>query len=423
MADEVDIVVVGAGAAGLMASIIAGRELKGRKRILLLDSRKKIGAKILISGGTRCNVTNAKVTPKDYHGASSHYIQHVLEGFNPDKTRQFFNEIGVELVLEPTGKYFPTTHSGKTVLEALMREADKERVELKTGVRITRIQRRDGHFLLQGGETEEEREKIPYAVLAKRVILTTGGLSYPETGSDGAGLKMAEELGHSIEETHPSLTPLTGEDEDWISLSGITIDAKISFYEHSKKVAEYSDSFLFTHQGFSGPAALDISRFVASSKKDWEVRISFLPRDNAEIFRKHLEQEKVKHPNRCLRNLLKEDFLLPERLSEVLLRKCGIPINIILNQLGKEAAKALLEILFAYPLPVTGVIGYKKAEVTMGGVSTKEVQVATMESKKTPGLYFAGEILGVDGRIGGFNFQWAWSTGFIAGHSAAKELL
>lgn len=392
---------VGAGAAGLMAAIAAARSGPSLK-ILLIDTRNKIGAKILISGGTRCNVTNVKVRPSDYEGGAAHFVRHVLEAFTPEETIGFFREIGVTLVLEPTGKYFPTTHSGKTVLEALVKETGRLGVELRTGLKISRIRFEDGIFYLGENET----------LAARKVILATGGLSYPETGSDGTGLAIAKSFGHLVTETAPSLTPLTTDDEDWKTLSGIAFEARLSFFKNGKKEAESKGPFLFTHFGFSGPAALDLSRHVALARQRGEpfhVIANFLPEETVESFGKKLKGALRNHPRKQLKTVLTEEGSLPERFAEIFLKKTG-------SKNSGQVTHALLN----WPLPVSGVVGYKKAEVTAGGVALGQVRVSTMESRLVPGLYFAGEILDADGRIGGFNFQWAWSTGRIAGSAAAR---
>ena len=400
---------MGAGAAGLMSAIFAARQNPSHK-ILLLDSRHKIGAKILISGGTRCNVTNRVVRTSDYEGGAKHFIRHVLEAFSPEKTIAFFEEIGVQLVLEPTGKYFPITHSGKTVLEALIKEAEKQKVILKTGVAIRSIEKKDDLFYLGSGAA------------AKCVILATGGLSLPETGSDGAGLRIAESLGHTIIRTAPALTPLMTEDKVWQDLSGIALNVKLSYFGSGKKKAQSEGAMLFTHFGFSGPAALDISRHVALSEKGkFKVEADFLPQVSENEIYSELEDEKFS--GKSLKNFLNDKWGLPDRFSQALLSKIVKGQEFTMKRLPAPLKKKLINALFHYPLEVTGVFGYKKAEATCGGVDLKEIRVQSMESKRVPGLYFAGEILDVDGRIGGFNFQWAWSSGALAGSSAAESLI
>lgn len=407
------VAVVGAGAAGLMSAISAAR---AGARVLLLDSREKIGAKILISGGTRCNVTNRRVTPSDYQGGPPHIVKHVLEAFTPDRARHFFEEIGVGLALEPSGKYFPVTNSGKTVLEALVKECARAGVELKTGVKIGSLKKEDGLFAL-------EAKGVAAPFRARRVILATGGLSYPETGSDGTGLALAEKLGHVLVPTAPALTPLLTDDKEWASLSGLTLeDVKLSYYGGGKKAAEARGGFLFAHFGFSGPAALDISRhFAYASANDRPViEANFLPKHTEQSLISSLDAFCVKHPKKALKTFLTEQEALPERFGDVLLKKLKMMGGRRLREFPRREKMALVRQLVRCALPVSGVYGYKKAEVTAGGVDLKEVNASTMESKKVPGLYFAGEMLDMDGRIGGFNFQWAWSTGQIAGTAAAK---
>jgi hypothetical protein len=411
-----DIAIVGAGAAGLMTAIAAAGEKGPARSVLLLDSRKKIGAKILMSGGTRCNVTNVKVTPHDFEGGPKHIVKHVLEAFTPDETMKFFESIGVHLVLEPTGKYFPTTHSGKTVLEALVKEAEKRGVRLLTDARVASMRKEGDLFILSGGAGE---------IAARKVILTTGGLSYPETGSDGTGFEIAKSFGHSIVRTVPALTPLATEDAAWKSLSGVTLETRLSFYEEGRKRAEREGSFLFTHFGFSGPAALDISRYFAGCEKAHSPRImaSFAPAETEESLGKRLAVFQMKHPQKMMKSFLTEELRLPESFVDVFLRKIEMDPKAPARRFPRAGGGRLIHWLLNYPLEVTGVVGYKKAEVTAGGVDLKEIRCATMESRRVPGLYFAGEILDVDGRIGGFNFQWSWSSGTVAGRSAARSLL
>ena len=429
--NPVGIAVVGAGAAGLMAAIWAGRTAidPGRTKdsstlksinIVLFDTKPKIGAKILMSGGTRCNVTNQDVKPSDFQGGPSHFVKHVLEAFTPQETIRFFKEIGVELTLESTGKYFPVTHSAQTVLEALKREAKRVGVTFKTGVRITEIQKAAGSFHLKSADGT-------YHVSARKVVLATGGLSYPTTGSDGAGHEVAKRFGHTIVPTVPALTPLLTSDSDWKILSGISLEVGLSFSalggRNGKKESECRGSFLFTHFGFSGPAALDISRHFSGAQKEKHPQIiaNFLPEHREESLNVALQSARKKNPNKCIKNLLADEFSLPDRFVETFLKKSKVSGAEPIAKCSSENRKRLIRSLCHYPLEVTGVFGYTKAEVTAGGVDLKEINVATMESKLVDGLYFAGELMDADGRIGGFNFQWAWSTGAQAGRSAGNS--
>ncbi len=415
----VDVAIIGAGAAGLITAIGAAREAAQQEThldILLLDSKQKIGAKILMSGGTRCNVTNERVTPFDFEGGPKHFIKHVLEAFTPDETMQFFKEIGVELILEPTGKYFPKTHLAQTVLEALLKEVSRLEIKLTAGVKICEVRKTNDYFEL----TSEDKK---FKGLAKKIVMTTGGLSHPTTGSDGTGYSIAQKFGHHRVSTFPALTPLMTQDPDWKSLSGITLEVELSFYKNRKKQCSYRDSFLFTHFGFSGPAALDISRhFAASAQEELpEIKVSFLPNQSEESFKKIFESIQKNNSEKLIKNFFSQEFNLPARFVEVFLKKNGIDSLLSVGKMSGEKRCLLSQSLFHYPLEVSGVYGYQKAEVTAGGIDLKEIKVQTMESKIVNGLYFAGEILDIDGRIGGFNFQWAWSSGMVAGRSAARS--
>jgi len=386
-------------------------------QIVLLDTREKIGAKILMSGGTRCNVTNREVKPSDFGGGSSHFIRHILKAFSPEATIEFFKKIGVELVLEPSGKFFPKTNSAQTVLDALLHETKQLGVSLKTGVRVTKLTKENNLFYLENADHT-------FNLSSHAVILTTGGLSYPATGSDGTGYSLAKGFGHTLIATYPALTPLLTGERDWQRLSGIALEVALSFFKNDKKIREYQDSFLFTHFGFSGPAALDISRhWAASDPKDKpQIVANFLPGQSALSVKEHFQIIQTKNQNRLIRNILTEDLKLPGRFVEVILRKAKIKPDQTIGKCPNEERQVLSRLLFHYPLEVRGVYGYQKAEVTAGGIDLSEVKFQTMASKLTDGLYFAGEILDVDGRIGGFNFQWAWSTGTVAGRSAVNSL-
>ena len=405
-----DVAIVGAGAAGLMSAICCAR---AGLRVLLLDGREKIGAKILMSGGTRCNVTNQKVTEQDYESEHPRAVRNVLSAFSSERAVDFFKELGVELVLEPGGKYFPKTHSAQTVLDALLGEVKRLSVRLETGRKVKQVQSDSGTFVLSGPG---------FTCAARTVVVCAGGLSYPKTGSDGGGYEIARFFGHRLVETSPALTPLLTNDADWKALSGVALPVKLTLLVNGKREAEFEDSFLFTHFGFSGPAALNMSRHWDRARKDGSVKllINFLPQIAEEKLRSWFKSVAQTSPSKLLKNLLAE--LLPKRLAEVILKKSNIPESAALNQFKQEWRERLVKRLRASELSVTRVFGYEKAEATAGGVSLDEVDTKTMESKLRPGLFFAGEVLDVDGRIGGFNFQWAWSSGTVAARGVIQKI-
>jgi predicted Rossmann fold flavoprotein len=377
--------VVGAGAAGLTAAIFA-RQAAPDARIVALDGAPKIGAKILISGGGRCNVTHFAVDADDFNG-NRNAIRKVLRTFPVEETVRWFAELGVTLKREETGKLFPTTDKARTVVDALLRAADG--VEILTKQRVESIER--------GFVINDEIE-------AKRVILATGGRSVPKTGSDGHGYVLACALGHSVGDVFPALVPLLLEDGHWLtSLSGTSTEAELSVRSGSGKVlTRVRGSLLFTHFGLSGPAALDVSRhWIAAKREDPKVTltVSFLPEESFESLDRLLQSDTVRGR-------------IPARLLEALGAKPRT----------KDERRALVRNLLELPLPVRADRGFDYAEVTAGGVPLSEVDLNTMSSRVCEGLYLCGEILDVDGRIGGFNFQWAWATGRLAGLNAARSL-
>ena len=308
-AEVYEVIIVGAGAAGLMAAIECGRTLE---RVLVLNGGQKIGAKILVSGGTRCNVTNVRVSEKNYHSGDFRLLRNILRAFSPEKTVEFFSSIGAELEAEEGGKIFPKTQSAKTVLEALAREARQKGAVIETGKKVTRISRDGGGFSV-GGEGFEFRSRA--------VILCTGGLSYPATGSDGSGFALASALGHSVIPTHPALTPLWTADAGWRALSGISLPCRLTLWEEKEPVVSYEAPILFTHTGFSGPCVLNISRhWIARAKKGGlELTANFLPSLKRADFEKRLSEARQKHPRKTLGAFLTEFF--PQRLAEMLLKK------------------------------------------------------------------------------------------------------
>ncbi|MEP7027284.1 MAG: aminoacetone oxidase family FAD-binding enzyme [Candidatus Eisenbacteria bacterium] len=410
MSLAVPVAVVGGGAAGLMAAISAAAH---GASVTLLEGTDRLGTKILMSGGTRCNVTHDFVSPVDYYGGSRNVVARLLREFAREAAARFFREdLGVALKREDTGKLFPESDDAQTVLDALLRRAGEVGVVILTGRKVTAIaplSAGSGYLLTTtAGELE-----------AQRVILTTGGLSFPRTGSDGTGYALAQSLGHTIETTTPALTPMVARGGGMHErLRGVTLDVALTVRVAEKKVWEGTGSFLFTHFGYSGPVVLDASRHVARAEGPFAVVASFLPGMTMEA----VEEMILRVGSRQAR-LSALSFVrgrVPESLAWEVVAYAAVPPDRPLGQLRREERRALALALVEYELPVLEVMGYRKAEVTAGGVPLSEVDPRTMESRRAPGLYLAGEILGVDGRLGGYNFQFAWSTGWIAGKGAAR---
>ena len=395
-------VVVGAGAAGLAAALFARRHHPDRP-VLLLDGAAKPGAKILVSGGGRCNVTNRVVTAEDFFGGGRPVVRRILREFDADRAVAFFREIGVPLHEEPGGKLFPDSNQARTVLEALLGEAERRGVQLQAGRRVTAIRRAKDGFVLETSKGDLE---------ADRVVLATGGQSIPKTGSDGFGYRLAESLGHSIVPVTPALVPLILEKGFHAELSGLSLDVEVSVRVEGSKAERIQGALLWTHFGVSGPAVLDASRLWLRAKLEGRgvaVHVSLLPGETPESVDEWLQVAAKERPTAAVSTVLATR--VPAKLAE---RLAPDP-TVKMAHLPRDQRRFLVESLSRLPLAVSGSRGYNYAEVTAGGVPLDEVDPRTLESRKCPGLHLVGEILDVDGRIGGFNFQWAWATGFVVG--------
>jgi len=369
-----------------MAAIAAAR--KGA-RVVAIDGAKKIGAKILISGGGRCNVTNEIVRAEDFNG-SRNAIAKVLRTFDVGATIAFFEDLGVPLKREETGKLFPVSNRARDIVDALLRAA--EGVEIVTNMRVETI---DRGFIIND------------EIRADRVILAAGGRSVPKTGSDGSGYELARALGHTVTPTFPALVPLVVEKGHWITeISGISVDAELAVKSPTGRILQrHRGSLLFTHFGLSGPVVLDISRHWIAHQPA-TLSANFLPGETFESVDASLIAAAKRNPHATIGSVLR----LPDRLLARLAPETS------LGRLPKDDRRRIVRDLVDYTLPVIRDRGFEYAEVTAGGVPLDEVNVATMKSRICPNLYLCGEILDVDGRIGGFNFQWAWASGRLAGN-------
>jgi predicted Rossmann fold flavoprotein len=400
----------------MCAAIWAARATRGSGAarglsVVAVDGAARIGAKILVAGGGRCNVTHHQVRDADYSGSTPAAIRSVLRRFDVDRTVEFFGACGVQLKREDTGKLFPTTDDAHTVLDALLGAMRQSGAILVHPWRAESVRRTDGGFEVAG----------PAGALAcSRLILASGGRSLPKSGSDGAGLEMARGLGHSVTQiVVPALVPLTLAEGHWIrALSGLTVDAEIVLRSSTtRKLRAIRGSTLCTHFGMSGPSVLDMSRHWHHARDEdpgCALELSWLPGSSPEDVDAWLLSAKATG----VAAMLKER--VPERLARALCAASGIAPESTVQQIARDRRRALVSLLTATPLPVTGDRGWNAAEVTAGGVPLAEIDVRTMESRIVPGLHFAGEICDVDGRIGGFNFQWAWASGYVAGCAAAE---
>ena len=422
--ERVDIAILGGGAAGLATAIFAGRRMPGR-RIVVLDGAIKLGAKILVAGGGRCNVTNRVVRPEDFCGGSRHVVKRVLSALSAPDTVAFFHELGVELHEEHHGKLFPNTNQARTVLDALLTEARRLGVELRTGQRVTGISRTGGGYVLRIGRhaAAHAAAGAELSLASRSVVLATGGRSLPKTGSDGGGYELAKALGHQIIPQTPALVPLVLSGDFAKRLSGISHPAALTVRATGEKPMRVAGDLLWTHFGVSGPVVLDASRHWHRARVEGRavtVELNFLVEQSFAEAEAWLIELGATSPRTLVRNALAVRF--PSRLASALVEASGIHAGVPLGQLSRDARRILVRHLTEFRLEVRDSRGYGYAEVTAGGVPLTEIDGRTMASRKTRGLFLVGEILDVDGRIGGFNFQWAWSSGYAAAAGLEKFL-
>ncbi|MBL8144858.1 MAG: NAD(P)/FAD-dependent oxidoreductase [Anaerolineae bacterium] len=395
-----------------MAAIQAGRSAPGAQ-IVALDGAAKLGAKILVAGGGRCNVTHEAVDASDYAGSTPGAIGKVLRCFSVDDTIRFFSELGVPLKREDTGKLFPVSNRARTVLDALLAAARDTGVERLYPRRIAYLERDEGRFRLGGPWGE---------MTARQVILATGGKSLPKSGSDGGGYALAQAMGHSLTpRIFPALVPLLLPAGHFLrELSGVSFDCALTVTSGTgKRLHAVSGAALCTHFGLSGPAVLDISRYwldARASDSNAALLLNVLPADAPDRLDELLRGLGRSTPLYALTRRL------PDRLARALVIAAGLDPSLPASQLTREARRALIITLTALRLPIAGDRGFTYAEVTAGGVPLSELRLDTMESRLCAGLYLCGEICDVDGRIGGFNFQWAWASGFTAGTAAGRAV-
>ena len=384
-----------------MAAIFA-RESSERP-VVVVESTADGGRKILISGGGRCNVLPAALEPERFVSDSSPaLLRRMLKSWPLDEQRAFFEqEVGVRLVFEPeTRKWFPASHRARDIRDGLVDLARRRGATFEFKTRLQRLEPHDAGVRVGTSAGEHD---------AAAVILATGGLSVPTTGSDGVGLQVVRDLGVTVNEIYPALTPLVASEAPHASLAGVSFDVRLRA-RWRDKVTETRGGFLFTHHGYSGPSVLDISHVPVRSRLAGDtapVRVQWCE-TSADEWRQQLTDA----PGLVLTAIARR---VPERLVRHLMQEAGVPLDRRTAELRRTERAVLVELLTAYQLPWTGDEGYRKAEVTGGGVALDEVDSRTLQSRRYPGVFICGELLDAFGPIGGHNFAWAWATGRLAG--------
>jgi predicted Rossmann fold flavoprotein len=412
--EKYDLAIIGAGPAGMMAAL---RASECGARVVLLEKNRKPGIKLLMTGKERCNITNAETDVQQfssYFGKKGKFLLSALYRFGVQETIDFFHGNKLKTVVERGGRIFPENGRAEDVHALLLSLIKRNNVTLLTDCVIKKI-----------STAKNSIEKIILAnneISATNYLISTGGLSYPGTGSTGDGYQWAKQMGHRIVKPAPALTPILVK-EPWVKeLEGLSLkNVTVSVYQKNKKMDERFGEALFTDRGMSGPVILDMSKSIGEllARGQTDLFIDFKPALDFTMLDKRILRDLEKNKNRAIKNMLPE--LLPKKLIPVILKLAKIDADTKGHSITKDERKKLRLLLKQFPLKIKKLVGFNKAIITTGGIDLKEVDPKTMRSKIIKNLYFAGEVLDLDGPTGGYNLQVCWSTGYLAGESAAES--
>ena len=402
------LIVIGAGAGGMMSAIVSARE---GERVLLLEKLPKIGAKLKATGGGRCNLTNT-LSHEDFmtsFGREGRFMNHALTRFNAQKLQSFFKEIGVETHIPDGFRVFPVGHNSSSIINALKLEMERVGVEVQCSQKVTKLLYENNK--IRGVSTETA------CFYAPRVIIATGGMGYPILGAEGDGYSLAQSVGHTTTSLYPAMMPLKTK-EDWVANCRANTIAKVELRVDIKKYRKLhaKGDLIFTKNGIRGPVVLDFSREITPllSKMDEVPLLMNLTKGmNEEQIRVHFKQELQRNQNHTTLSLL--ETLLPTALSVALCQLADASTDVTLGILLPKAKDRLIKLLAWTPLTINGHDGFKMAMITRGGIPLKEIDPKTMQSKIIEGLYFCGEVMNLDGPCGGYNLQWSFASGYVAG--------
>lgn len=402
---KVDVCVIGGGAAGLVAAISAKRQ--GRS-VLILEHTNRVGKKLLATGNGRCNFTNVNQDLSNYRGASSEFINTVLEQFGYEDTIRFFKELGI-IPKDRNGYIYPNSNQASSVLDVLLFELKALKISVLYEVDVEEIVHQKNSFEIYTNKDD---------INSNAIILSTGSKANKVTGSDGSGYDLAKAFGHSIKPVVPALVQLRSDSKVFKKVAGVRTDAKVTLIVDDNTISNDIGELQLTDYGISGIPVFQISRFAALAlfeKRDVYVDVDFLPQFNEEEI-KALLALRFKMPKRTVVESL--TGILNYKLLVMLLNEAGIDENKNVNDLNEKEIDKLLKLFTSFKVKITETNSFENAQVCAGGVNCDEINPLTMESKLVKGLFFAGEILDVDGACGGYNLQWAWSSGFVAGKNA-----
>ncbi|MFN3555112.1 MAG: NAD(P)/FAD-dependent oxidoreductase [Bacteroidales bacterium] len=413
-----DVIVIGAGPAGIMA---AGKAAHSRAKVLLVEKMRQAGRKLLITGKGRCNITHDADTSVYYQNIfpNGRFLKHAFHSFFKDDILKIMHDHGVETTTERGSRVFPVSNEAKDVLRALLDWMGKKNIEMVFNTRVNELIVEEGQVKGIVALSDKGRQEL----MAPNVIICTGGKSYPATGSTGEGYALAQQAGHTLTPPQPALVPLVTEGDIAGRLQGLGLkNVNAVVWVNGKKTREEFGELMFTHYGLTGPIILTLSRHVVEEQAKGhktEIAIDLKPALDEQKLDARLLRDLNEHGKKQLENIFK--LWLPSSLIPVFLELLQLDGKKLCNQLSGKDRRRILLLMKNFRFTVTGHPGYKEAIITAGGIPTSEIQSKTMESKLVKGLYFAGEVIDLDANTGGFNLQIAYSTGWLAGQSAAQN--
>lgn len=401
------ILVIGGGAAGMMAAIVAANN---GGEVIILERNDRVGKKLLATGNGRCNYTNMNLTIENYHGKNNTFAESALSSLDVNTTIEYFEKLGITPAVEDNGKVYPLSFQSSSMLDILRYEIQEREIELITEAYVVDIKKKKNFIVkLKDGRIFE----------GGKVILATGGMAMPVSGSDGNGYSLAKSLGHSLIDINPGIVQLKLEGSFFKQIDGVKVVGVAKLYSKGQLILEDSGDLLFTSYGISGPPILQLSRMALdyiSHGKEIELRISIIHTKTSDELEEYLLNRFKNSPNKSIRESL--IGLINKKLILPILRELSLNKDKLVQDFNKEEVDKLSKILTSWSFKITGSQSWGQAQVTAGGISTKEINNKTMESKLVEGFYLIGELVDIDGDCGGYNLQWAWSSGYVAGKHA-----
>lgn len=399
------IAIIGAGASG-MAAALAASENRDDK-IILVEKQPRVGKKLQATGNGRCNLSNIHASIENYHGTSPDFCRDALQKYSVEDTLNWFRSLGLITIAEPSGKVYPYSDQANSVLDILRFALDRPNIELKCNCEISRVRRNSNGFILESNLGQ---------ISCDRLIVACGGLAGTKLGGSLSGYKLLQSLGHTATKLRPSLVQIKTNWKGNAGLKGVRANCKVTITCDNRAMISSEGEIQFTDYGLSGPVIFEISRDVCSTKGKWEAKLDFLPQMSQEDLQKELIRRKSS-------SLTTDDLLtgiLHNRLGRVLTKEAGLPFSTPISQIDDSVLKRLCKLTKDFSISLTEPMGMDQAQVTAGGIKTDEFDASSMESKIIPGLFACGEVLDIDGDCGGYNLQWAWSSGRLAGENAIK---